>query len=153
MNAIEEIRLGFTSTCVVSSLRRDDCSVSLAGVPEPRLVIDLDLPGSPLDEQSIRCDYLVFAGIGKPQFLVAPVEFKTTWRIKAVEQLQAGSDESDRHAPTELAATFRPVVAVRRFGRKMERRRMRARRVCFRGRYEPIRVVRCGEKLGKVLEA
>lgn len=137
---------------MVSCLSRDGCSVDLGGVPEPRLLIDLDLPGSPLDEQSVRCDYLVFAGDEKRQFLVAPVEFKATWRRKAVKQLQAGADESHRHAPAAPAATFRPVVALHRFGPKMARRLLRA-KVVFRGREEPIRVVICGQSFGRVLEA
>ena len=67
-------------------------------MPQPRLLIDLDLPGSPLDDQSVRCDYLVFAGDGQPPFLVVPIEFKTKWRAKVVQQLQAGADEAKRHA-------------------------------------------------------
>ena len=99
MGPVESIGQSFRSTCIVSRLTHDGCSVDLAGVPEPRLLIDLDLPGSPLDDQSVRCDYLVFAGDGKRHFLVAPVEFKTKWREKTVKQLQAGADESDRHVP------------------------------------------------------
>ena len=104
-----------------------------------------------MDDQSVRCDYLVFAGDGKSQFLVAPVEFKTKWREKTVKQLQAGADESNRHAPVAPAATFRPVAALHRFS-KVARRKLR-KRVAFRNRLEPIRVVMCGEKLGTVLEA
>ena len=150
MGPVESIGQSFRSTCIVSRLTRDGCSVDLAGVPEPRLLIDLDLPGSPLDDQSVRCDYLVFAGDGKRHFLVAPVEFKTKWREKTVKQLQAGADESDRHVPVALVATFRPVVALHRFSPKAARRRLRE-RVSFRGRVEPIRVVLCGERLGTVL--
>ena len=150
MGPVDRIRKSFSSTCVVSCLDRDGCSVELAGVPEPRLLIDLDLPGSPLDEQSVRCDYLLFAGDATRQFLVAPVEFKRTWRGKAVKQLQAGADESHQHAPAAAAATFRPVAALHRFGPKMARRALRA-RVVFRGREEPIRVVICGQSLGSVL--
>ncbi len=124
--------------------------MDMAGIPEPHLLIDLDLPGSPLGTQSVRCDYLVFAGDGKRQFLVAPVEFKTKWREKTVRQLQAGADESDRHAPVTPAATFRPVVALHRFSPKARRRSLRE-KVSFRGRSEPIRVVKCGEKLAAVL--
>ena len=151
MGPVDRILQNFSTTCVASSLKRDECEVGLAGIPEPRLLIDLDLPGSPLDEQSVRCDYLVFAGDGRLGFLVAPVEFKGTWRWKAVRQLQAGANESERHAPTVPAATFRPVVVLQRFGRKMVRRTLRA-RVVFRNRPEPIRVLKCGQALGKVLE-
>ena len=149
MGPVERIRQSFKSTCVVSSLERDACSVGLDGVPEPCLLIDLDLPGSPLDQQTRRCDHLVFAGDGESQFVVAPVEFKTRWREKVVTQLEAGAAELDRHAPVGPATTFRPVVALHRW-RKIRRRRFR-KMVAFRGRQEPIRVVMCGEQLGSVL--
>ena len=150
MGLVDRIRQSFKSTCVVSSLKRDGCSVGLDGVPEPFLLIDLDLPGSPLDQQSRRCDHLVFAGDGESQFVVAPVEFKTKWREKVVAQLEAGAAELDRHAPVGPATTFRPVVALHRFSPKAVRRSLRE-RVAFRGRQEPIRVVMCGEQLGSVL--
>ena len=126
--------------------------MGLDGIPEPRLLIDMDLPGSPLDERSVRCDYLVFAGDGRPDFLVAPVEFKGTWRRKAVGQLQAGANESDRLAPPTVAVTFRPIVVLQQFGPKMARRILRA-TVDFRGRPEPTRVVLCGQDLRKVVAA
>ncbi len=152
MGEVEKIRRSFSNTCIVTSLRRRECSVSLAGVPEPHLLIDLDLPGSPLDDRSVRCDYLVFASDGKRRLLVTPVEFKTKWREKVVKQLQAGADEANRHVPVTPAATFRPVVALHRFSPKTARRKLRE-RVAFRGRLEPIRLVMCGEALGKVFEA
>ncbi len=150
MGPIARIRRGFNSSCIATGLERAECSVDMAGSPEPRLVVDLDLPGSPLDAQAVRCDYLVFAGDGKASLVVAPVEFKTKWRVKVVEQLQAGADESARHAPMS-AVTFRPVVALERFSPKTVRRRLRE-EVAFRGQSEPIRLVRCGEKLARVLE-
>ena len=82
---------------------------------------------------------------------MAPVEFKTKWREKVVGQLQAGADEANRHTPVAPVPTFRPVVALHRF-RPTARRRLRE-RVAFRGQLEPIRVVMCGEALGKVFEA
>ena len=115
-------------------------------------MIDLDLPGSPLDAQSVRCDYLVFAGDGKPRLVIAPVEFKTKWRKKTVGQLQAGADESARHVHGTSAITFRPVVALERFSPKAARRELRE-RVAFRGLTEPIRLLTCGERLRSGLES
>lgn len=152
MGPVERIRQSVRSTCIAKHLRRASCTVGLTGFPEPHLLIDLDLPGSPLDDRSVRCDYLVFAGDGKRHFMVAPVEFKTKWREKTVKQLQAGADESDRRVPVALAVTFRPVVALHRFSPKATRRSLRE-RVSFRGRMEPIRVVLCGERLATVLNA
>lgn len=147
---IERIRKGFQNTCVAADLKRDACSVGLAGVPQPYLLIDLDLPGSPLGPQSVRCDYLVFADDGRPLLLVAPIEFKTRWRGLVVTQLQAGTDEARRHVPDGLRARFRPVAALHRFSPKARRRELRE-EVAVGDRKVPIRVVLCGEDLGPVL--
>ncbi len=149
MGWLDGIRQGFDDRCLVDSLERDACAVCVAGLPEPRLLVDLDLPGSPLGPQAVRCDYLVFAGDPLRTFVLAAVEFKSRWRPKVVEQLQAGATEADRHARGGLSIRFRPVVALRRCGRP-DRRSLRE-RVNFRGRNEPIRVVLCGEPLAKVL--
>ena len=147
---VERIRKRFQETCVAADLIRGTCSVGLAGVPQPYLLIDLDLPGSPLDEQSVRCDYLVFAGDGRPLLLVSPIEFKTRWRRHLVTQLQAGTDEAKRHVPEGLRARFRPVAALHRFSPKARRRTLRE-EVAVGGRSVPIRVVLCGEDLGPLL--
>ena len=124
--------------------------MSLDGVPQPRLLIDLDLPGSPLDERSVRCDYLIFSGDGRPLLLVVPVEFKTKWRAHVVNQLQAGVDEARKHVPDSLRARFRPIVALHRLWPKATRRKLRE-SVAIGDHTEPIRVVMCGEDLGPVL--
>ena len=48
----------------------------MVGFPGPRLPNDMDLPGSPLGELSVRCDYLVFAGNEESAFKSAPVEVR-----------------------------------------------------------------------------
>ena len=80
-DAIEEIREGFESTCVADSLERGECSISLDGTPEPRLLVDLDKPGSPLDQNSVRCDYLVFASGEDSAVLVSPIDVE--WEAEA----------------------------------------------------------------------
>lgn len=124
--------------------------VGLAGVPQPQLLIDLDLPGSPLDSQSVRCDYLVFAGDGQPLLLVAPIEFKPIWRARVVKQLQAGMDEARRQVPDGLGARFRPVAVLYRLSPKATRRTLR-KRVAAGDRKVPIRIVTCGDDLGRAL--
>ena len=147
---VERIRQGFESTCFADRVNRGTCSVSMARGPQPQLLIDLDLPGSPLNDQSVRCDYLVFAGDGQPLFLVMPIEFKTKWRRKVVKQLQAGADEAKRHVADSLSARFRPITVLHRFWPKATRRELRE-SVAFGGRTEPIRMVMCGEDIGRVL--
>ena len=149
-DAIEGIRREFRSTCLVNSLERGDCTISLDGVPEPRLVVDLDLPGSPLNQSAVRCDHLLFAGGSASAILVAPVEFKGVWRRKIPDQLQAGAGVAEARVPSGTNVRFRPVAALRRFkpkGAQHDARRM----VTFRGRAEPVRVVLCGDRLAKAV--
>lgn len=82
MNLCKRIRSGFAATCVADKVERPGCTICLSGTPRPRLFIDLDLPGSPLDPNAVRCDYLAFVDNVKQMPCVAPVEFKGTWRTK-----------------------------------------------------------------------
>lgn len=149
-DAIREIRQGFRSTCVADSLERGECSISLDGTPEPRLLVDLDKPGSPLDQNSVRCDYLVFAVGDDSAVLVAPVEFKGRWRKGMEDQLQAGADVAETRVPSGSDVGFRPVAALRRFNLKAQRPHVR-RKVTFRGGAEPVRVVLCGDRLASAI--
>lgn len=150
MSIVDRIRRGFPATCVTQRLERPGCRVYLSDTPKPRLLIDLDLPGSPLDEDSVRCDYLGFVDNVNRLFCVAPVEFKRTWRENTVRQLQAGANEAEKHVPRDCEFSFRPIGVFERFSPKAARTSMR-RRVTFRGRSEPIRVIRCGDQLAKAL--
>ena len=150
MSIIEKIERGFSATCVAQRLERPGCRVYLSGTPRPRLLIDLDLPGSPLDENAVRCDYLGFVDNVNGMLCVAPVEFKGAWRKKTVKQLQAGAIEAEKHVPADCQFTFRPIGVFEHFSPKVARRSMRH-RVGFRGRSEPIRVIKCGDKLIEAL--
>ena len=146
MNVIETIRSGFAVTCVSKSLERPGCTIALGGTPGPRLFIDLDLPGSPLGENAVRCDYLAFVDNVNQMLCVAPVEFKRTWRTKMIKQLQAGAHEAEKHVPSTCECRLRPVGVFERFSPKGKRRAVRQ-LVSFRGRKEPIRILACSGKL------
>ncbi|MCY4170137.1 MAG: hypothetical protein OXF08_00885 [Bacteroidetes bacterium] len=63
------------------------------GISKPYIFIDLDLHGSPLGPNDKKCDFLVYIDNVGEMPCVAPLEFKSTWRGKIVEQLQAGAQE------------------------------------------------------------
>lgn len=151
MNIVERIRVGFEVSCVTNEMVRSGCVVCLSGTPDCRLLVDLDLPGSPLGDNDTRCDYLAFVGVDDEKLCVAPVEFKRSWRGKMVKQLQAGAKEAERHVPEGCECRFRPVGVLERFSPKIGRRALRL-RVAFRGRLEPVRIGTCGDKLIGVLQ-
>lgn len=150
MNIIDRIRITVNRSCVADEIVRAGCTLRLSGTPEPRLLVDLDLPGSPLDENAVRCDYLAFVSLGDEMLCVVPVEFKRSWRGKMVEQLQAGASEAEKYLPAACECRFRAVGVFERFSPKIARRALRL-RVGFRGRWEPVRVATCGEKLIGIL--
>lgn len=149
MSLSEEIRNEFKETCIVDEMERPECTLCLRGTPRPFLFIDLDLPGSPLGPSDKRCDFLAFVDNVAEMPCVAPVEFKSTWRKEIFGQLQAGAIEAEKYIPTQLECRFRPIGVLNDFPKG--RRKMIRRRVSFRDRSEPIRLILCGDKLIQAL--
>ena len=86
---IASIRSRLGAKCIVKQCRKDGCSVSLAGTPQQRLIVDFDKPGSPIGPAAPRCDYLFLADPSCRDLWVAPVELKkgTVDASKAIKQL------------------------------------------------------------------
>ena len=124
MNLSEKIQNEYKNTCLVDKMERPDCILSLCGTPKPFVFIDLDLPGSPLGANDVRCDFLAFVDNVEDIPYVASVEFKSTWRGKMVEQLQAGAKAAERCVPPELECRFRPIGILSDFP-KNQRKRVR----------------------------
>ena len=147
---VETVRGKVENTCVISGrLKKEGCSVSLKDAPQPRLIIDFDKPGSPLGKNQTRCDYLFVAEVSSKPGWVVPIELKKG-RLdasKAVEQLRAGASAAEQLVPNTVTVNFRPVVASG--GNKAERAELRAERnrVRFHGTAQPVRLIKCGDKL------
>ncbi len=153
MKLIESIRGEFSEECTVDKLERSDrskCTVCLHGTPKPYLLIDLDLPGAPLGQSDVRCDYLVFVNNVEGMLCVAPVEFKSSWRGKIVSQLQAGAKAAERYIPEGFECRFRPVGVLNSFP-KGQRRIIRQNDILFWGQSKSIQIVICGDRLMDVL--
>ena len=59
---LERVRLALSPGCLIRHrLKKDGCKVLLTNAPNPRLIVDFDKPGSPLSQDTTRCDYLVIA--------------------------------------------------------------------------------------------
>ena len=108
-NVVEEIERNLKG-CVVTRCRKGKCTVSLQKAPEPRVLIDLDHPQAPVDQNEKRCDY-IFIG-GSVSVWVAPMELKSG-KPEASEiapQLQAGADIADKIVPRNAQVQFRPIA-------------------------------------------
>jgi len=130
------------------------CTVNMAHAPTPRVVIDLDKPGSPLGPDEKRCDYLLVAAGGPEKNLVMVLELKHGQldTKKAVSQLQAGAAAAEKLIPKRRKVRFRPV-AVSGSRRKHARDDLRKpeNRIVFHGQPEVVQLLSCGGPLTKVL--
>ena len=142
--------------CLVNGgLNKSGCKVSMKGAPSPRLIVDFDKPGSPLQDQT-RCDYLFVAEDDEGPGWVAPLELKHG-RLRAdevVRQLQAGACAAEGFVPSDKHARFRPV-AVSGSTPKAERDKLKSKgsRVRFHGHAEAVRLMSCGASLAGALGA
>ena len=149
---VEMVRSMVENTCVISKgLRKEGCTVSLKDVPQSRLIIDFDKPGSPLGKNQARCDYLCVAEVaGKPGWVV-PLELKRGGidASKVVRQLNAGARAAKRLVPNTMKVNFRPVVAYGGGIHTAERNALRANhnKVQFHGTAEPVRLIKCRGQL------
>ena len=132
--------------------RRGLSTVVMTGVPQKRLVIDFDKPGSPLQQDSTRCDYLCIAAADNGDDWIVPLELKKgSFKAKGVaRQLQAGTNAADELVAPAASFKFRAVVFSRNV-RKAERRNLKRERVQFRGLREEIRRSKCGDRLASIL--
>ena len=152
---VEKVRRALDPrTLVQRRLKKNGCGVLMTDVPEPRLIVDLDKPGSPLASNATRCDYLVIAEDQQDIGLVALLELKRgqLHADEVVRQLQAGADAAEKLITQDEEVRFRPIAASNRVS-KHERTRLKRVRsmVRFHGRKEPIRLMSCGAPLSQEL--
>lgn len=149
---LERARRGFDEQCRVAECRKPGCSVSFAGFPDERLVVDFDRRGSPLGPSDKRPDFLVIAAPADDVGWVAPVELKkgSADVSDAAKQLQAGANIAEERVDRRRVANavFRPVLATGKM-RREEQRELRAKRnrVRFRGEWTGIELLDCGDRL------
>ena len=148
---LEGVRREIDGDCLVEGgLNKDGCKVVMTDAPSPRLIVDLDKPGSPLAADAARCDYLLVAESEKAHGWVAVLELKRG-RLHAeqvVRQLRAGASAAEKLVPRGEALRFRPIAASGSTP-KHERAKLRskANAIRFQGHVEPVRLMSCGAKL------
>lgn len=153
ISLVEEVAPIVDPRCIARrGLSKEGCTVVMTGVSRERLVIDFDKPGSPLQQDSTRCDYLCIVEADNGDDWIVPLELKKGgFKANAIaQQLQAGANVADRLVSTAASFRFR-AVAFSGTVRKAERLSLKRQRVEFRGRREEIRRTRCGDRLASVL--
>ena len=148
---LKKIESSLNPNCIVTrGLRKDGCTVSLRGVPVQRLIVDLDKPGSPLNQNQPRCDYLFVANGDGDVGWFAPLELKrgSLLASEVVRQLQAGATVAEQLVANNDPVRFRPTAA---FGsiHKYQRLRLKTHdsKIHFHNQVEAVRLIRCGTPL------
>ena len=151
MTLLDSIRPNVAATCLVRSCGMQGCKVPLKNAPQPRLILDLDKPGSPLGGTQTRCDYLIVAEGDGGTGWVVPLELKHGQaRSGVLAQLQSGADVADRILPNSARVALRPVVAARGIHSQSKKALLKA-KVRFRGRAEAVKLITCGTPRAKAL--
>ena len=156
--AVDAVRSTTSPSCHATRCRDGGCSLSLQGAPDPKVLISLEHPAAPIDPNRPHCDYLFVGGVDKADgSWVAPIELTASAaRVsKFLPQLRAGAEIADGLLPHGIRVRFRPIAAYGGELRRVERDNFlkSANRVHFRGKTTPIRLVRCGSPLTKVLNS
>lgn len=151
---IHDVRTAYPQCTIRGGLKRQGCKVNLTGVPDNRIIIDFDKPGSPIPSDTIRCDYLVIL-LSVNSYLAIPLELKSEKLLTthAVKQLQAGTDFVDQMASSgsEYEIKIMPVAVFGKIS-KQQRIEMKSKgKVRYRGKYVQVRVMKCNTRLDEAI--
>ncbi len=155
-DVLEFVREKVDEECIADQCSKEGCRVNIARQLKPYLLIDMDSEESPAPKQGKRCDYLFVSEPERGPCWIVPMELQqgSPEAEKILPQLRAGARIAEEITPQNLNrsnAKFRPVVAYGK-DKQMTRResnRFKRENVSFQDRREPVRFMRCGERLTK----
>ena len=132
--------------CQVRRCRGHGCAVSMKGLPQARVIINLDCPALELGNAK-RCDFVVIVERDDGA-RVAAIELKrgSFDTSQVVKQLQGGACYAET-LEAVVATRFDPVLAHGKRVHKTKLRALRSKRVAYRGCPRRIVLRRCGEPL------
>ena len=156
VSAVAAVRERTDEGCHATVCRDGGCSLSVANLPDPSVLISLEHEAAPVDRNQPHCDYLFVGGEGDEKGAwVAPIELTAGPAnvSKFLPQLKAGAAIADKLLPRDVQVRFRPIAVYRGEFRRTERHRFLqpASRVNFRNKRSPVTLVRCGSPLAKAL--
>ena len=160
---VETVKARTKSLCQTDCCYDSGCCMSLHGIPEPYVLINLEHDAAPRHRDHSRhhnhphCDFLLVAGDdenGGPW--VAPIELTTGNKDGdlLLRQLRAGADIADDLIPSGASFRFRPIFA--HDGRLhdyviTEVLRQQSSNIQLRDESESIELTRCSESLADAL--
>ena len=152
---VDAVRAHVPQSCRAARCRKQGASASLSGLPDQRVLVDLDCHDLDIDPKMRRCDF-VLACDDNQIAQIAPIELKRgdVEPADAAEQLAGGVQIAERWLPREgsLRVRFRPVVVYGgKFNRHQRRKPTAQEKVRFRGQLYEIKPIRSGKSLRDAL--
>lgn len=148
---VDAVRAHVPQSCRAARCRKQGVSASLSGLPDQRVLVDLDCHDLDIDPKMRRCDF-VLACDDDQIAQIAPIELKRgdVEPADVAEQLAGGAQIAERWLPREgsLRVRFRPVVVYGgKFNRHQRRKPTAKEKVRFRGQLYVIKPIRRGKSL------
>ena len=152
---VDAVRAHVPQSCRAARCRKQGVSASLSGLPDQRVLVDLDCHDLDIDPKMRRCDFILACDDNQIA-QIAPIELKRgdVEPADVAEQLAGGAQIADRWLPQEgsLRVRFRPVVVYGgKFNRHQRRKPTAKEKVRFRGRLYEIKRIRRGSPLRDAL--
>ena len=148
---IRELARTVPDGCRANRCDKDGCKVSLEGAPHERVVIDMDCEELEIPDNQPRCDYL-FIGEQNNTTWVAPIELKSG-RVGSVttvkSQLDGGAKTANEWLSRGISFQFIPILAHGRSIHRDDLKKLRNRKIQFRGKKRGIFLLSCDDRLTK----
>ena len=138
-------------SCRTNRCDKDGCKVGLEGAPHERVVIDMDCEELEIPDDQPRCDYL-FIGEQNNTTWVVPIELKSG-RVGSVttvkSQLDGGAKAANEWLSQDISFQFIPILAHGRSIHRDDLKKLRSRKIQFRGKKRGISLLSCDDRLTK----
>ena len=117
---VEAVRAKINPLCQTDCCNDSGCSISLQGIPEPYVLINLEHDNAPrhrnhsIHKNHPHCDFLLVAGVdnnGGPWVLPIELTVGNKSGELILRQLRAGADIADDLLPPDVSFRFRPIFA------------------------------------------
>ena len=153
MALVSSVRSSVPAGCLVRRCRRDGCSVSMANVPQPFVLVNVDCPHLGIEPTASRCDFVFACDAGNR---MAALELKAG-ALRAsdvVNQLRAGAQFAAEIVPQNEDVQFFPIAVVggKIHPSEVAKLRQSKSQVRFGDTSVSIQLLRCGQSIANAFD-
>ena len=142
---LDDVRLSFGVEYFIDRIINKECVVDLDGIPESRLILDLEKFALASGFVESRCDYVLFIEIGEGKIFCILIELKSGRFVASHvrRQLQGGANLVKRHCQLQMNCS---ALLIHKFGiKRVDQMKMARDRVKFESSVAIARSL-CGTK-------